>query len=175
MFSGSETVSKTYSGLEDSRFFSVWVSFIENLSTVTVTSSATATVTATTTSNELDQTVTIQPYPPVFSYLEVTTTIPAYTTVTESVSSCNDACPSMTAAPVPAETTSSAVGPLRNGTVPTSTRREESTTGYTSSRGNLRPSTTPPPLNRPVNGVSTTAGPVMGAVAVAIAGWVLML
>lgn len=181
VYSGSKTVATT-STFDDSRFYSLWVSFMkQHLATVTVTTSVTATVPANTTSDELTRIVTVLPYPPPFTQLEVTKTGSVYTTVTESVSSCSSSCASMTAAPVlPAITTSSAkmsssVGSSKNSTVPTSTQSEESTLSSTTSKGSLRPSKTPPPLNGPVNGVSTTAAPVMGAVAVAIAGWVLMV
>lgn len=180
MFSDSKTVATASSTFDDSRFYSLWVSFMrQHMVTVTVTTSVTVPVAATT-SNELTQIVSILPYPPPFTQLQVTETNSIYTTVTKSVSSCSSGCPSVTAAPVPQTTTSSAkmsssAEPSKNGTVPTSTQREESTTTSTTSKGRLTPSKTPPPLNGPVNGVSTTAAPVMGAVAVAIAGWVLMV
>ncbi|EHK45146.1 hypothetical protein TRIATDRAFT_284122 [Trichoderma atroviride IMI 206040] len=183
MFSGSKTVATATSTFDDSRFYSLWVSFMrQHLVTVTVTTSVTVPA-ATTTSVELTQIASILPYPPPFTRLEVTETDSVYNTVTKSVSSCSSGCPSVTAAPVPQTTTSSAkmsssAEPSKNGTVPTSTQREETTmssTTSTTSKGRLTPSKTPPPLNGPVNGVSTTAAPVMGAVAVAIAGWVLMV
>ncbi|KAK1246772.1 hypothetical protein MKX08_000574 [Trichoderma sp. CBMAI-0020] len=181
MFSASQTVATTTSAFDDSSFYSLWVSFMrQHMATVTVTTVVTVPA-ATTTSDELTQIVTVLPYPPPLTRLEVTETNSLYTTTTKSVSSCSSACPSMTAAPVlPTTTTSSAkmsssAEPSKNGTAPTSTQREEPTLSPTTSRGRLGPSKTPPPLNGPVNGVSTTAAPVMGAVAVAIAGWALMV
>lgn len=180
LFSGSKAVA-TSSELPDARFYSLWSSFLKNLATVTVTSLVVTTVpAATTTSKEIEPIFTIGPYPTSFTKLGLTETDSVYTTVTKSVSSCSSACPAITAPPVLPEITSSAetssaVEPSKNGTVATSTQREESTTSSTSSKGRLRPSKTPPPLNGPVNGASTTIAPVMGAVAGAIVGWVVML
>lgn len=180
VYSGSMTVARS-STFDDSRFYSLWVSIMQHLPTVTVTTSVTTTVTTTTTTtgDELDQIITILPHPPI-THLEVTKTDSVYSTVTKSVSSCSSACPSMAVVPViPKTTTSSAkmsssAEPSKNGTMPTSTQMGEPTMSSTTSR-RLGPSSTPPPLNGPINGVSTTAAPVMGAVAVAIAGWVLMV
>ncbi|KAL7897607.1 hypothetical protein HDV63DRAFT_256079 [Trichoderma sp. SZMC 28014] len=183
VYSGSKSVA-TSSAFDDNRFYSLWSSFLkQNMVTVTVTSSVTTTVTTTTTttSEELDQIITIQPHPWPITHQEVTKTDSVHSTVTKSVSSCSSACPSMTIAPVLPKTTSSSykmsssVGPSKNGTMPTTTQMEEPTLSSTTSRTRLGTSSIPPPLNGPVNGVSTTAAPVMGAVAVAIAGWVLMV
>lgn len=183
VYSGSKSVA-TSSAFDDNRFYSLWVSFMKhNLASVTVTTSVTATVTTTTTttSEEFDQIITIQPHPWPITKQDVTKTDLVHSTVTKSVSSCSGDCPSMTVAPVLPKTTSSSykmsssVGPSRNGTIPTTTQMEEPTLSSTTSGTRLGPSSTPPPLNGPINGVSTTAAPIMGAVAVAIAGWVLMV
>lgn len=187
MFKGRQPVP-TSSEFMDSRFFSLWSSFhkiyLEHLATATVSSSVATTVPAATTSGELNEPVftidTESPVPTVFSASGPTETVSLSMTVTESVSSCSSGCPSVTAPPALPETTSSAVEtsavqPSKNGTVTTSSAREESTTSSTSSKGSLRPSKTPPPLNGPLNGVSTNAAPVVGAVVFAIAGCLVML
>ncbi|KAL6906932.1 hypothetical protein GGI43DRAFT_246135 [Trichoderma evansii] len=183
MFSGRQPVT-TSSELMDSRFFSLWSSFhklyLEHLATATMSSPVATAVPNATTTNDLNEPVFTIDKTRTYSTSGPAETTSLYTTVTQSVSSCSSACPSVTAPPVLPETTSSApetgaVQPSKNGTMVASTRSEESTTSSTSSKGSLRPSKTPPPLNGPLNGVSTNAAPVVGAVVLAIAGGLVVL
>lgn len=188
MFSGRQPVA-TSSEFMDSRFFSLWSSlhkiYLEHLATATLSSSVATTVatafptavpTANTT-NGLNEPVFTIDKTTTYSTLGPVETSSLNATVTQSVSSCSSACPSITAPPVLPETTSSAPAdqPSKNGTVVTPTKGEESTTSTTSSKGSLRPSKTPPPLNGPLNGVPANTAPVVGAVVFAIAGCLVML
>ncbi|PTB39030.1 hypothetical protein M441DRAFT_49380 [Trichoderma asperellum CBS 433.97] len=174
----------TSSEFIDSRFYSLWSSFhkiyLEHLASATMSSSVAATtVVVTTTIEPTEPVFTIGPgslVPTAFSASGPIETVSFSTTVTQSVSSCNSTCPSITAPPVLPETTR-AVQPSKNGTAATSTGGVEPAPAprSTSSKSRPFPSKTPPPLNGPLNGAPTNAAPAVGTIIVAIAGYLMML
>ncbi|KAL7917552.1 hypothetical protein ACQKWADRAFT_306560 [Trichoderma austrokoningii] len=182
----------TNTEFDDSRFFSIWSSFLRSQATVTVTGIVTV--------------ISVTTLPPVISV----TTLPASTTTmtqTEPVFTIGPITETETEAPttdLTSDLTSSepvvphnvrqfttaapyypiisprvhklSVPPTKNSTTSTSTQSKSSTTTTsttTTTKG--RPTKTPPPIGGPIGGGPANAAPMMGAVAVAIAGCIVML
>ncbi|RFU73189.1 hypothetical protein TARUN_9064 [Trichoderma arundinaceum] len=175
MFSGAQASTQKNEASMDPRLYSIWSSFhkIYQEAEHAATATAAATTTASdypATTTDMDELPTSDQWYTIASsqYIQPTPAPPAptgevtlYSTVTYPVSSCSDDCQSSV---VPPPLTATATGAAETSAVQPS--QNATLTASTSTKATSYPTKLPPPLN----GVSKKSAPVMGAVAVVIAG-----